>query len=270
MQRLIGRLAGALALAVIGATTAIAPAQAIPHRDPQDILRARTGSTGQDLRAPAHLSGLTIAPATDAGRRLRTLVQRSTDRVTVAAVLQPGQRTARFRLGLPEGQRLEPAQGGGLAVLSGSNLVALVDAPWAVDAQGRRLATRYRVKGTTIVQEVDTRGATFPVVADPTVRTGFHIVPVFYVQYTWSETWWVKNHLPEGMISWALLCSRTGEAAPFCAFYGGIFGSKISAATGAAIAHHRCLKMRVPATMGAVGLPAFAAYYVTCTSEEAA
>jgi hypothetical protein len=266
MARLIRRLAGTLALVVICTTTALAPAHADTGRDPQQILRGRTGATGQDLRGPIRVAGLTVSPATDAGRTLRTLVQHRTDRVTIAAVLRPGQHAARFALDLPAGQRLEPAADGGLAVVSGHRVVGLIDAPWAVDARGRALATRYQVHGTTIVQDVDTRGASFPVVADPTIRTGFHIVPVFYVQYTWTETWWVKNHLPEGAISWALLCSRTGEAAPFCAFYGGIFGSRISSATNAAIAHHRCLKMRVPATMGAVGLPAFAAYYVTCTS----
>lgn len=266
MARLFRRLAGALALAVMATTTALAPAHAGAGRDPQQILRARTGAAGVDLRGPTRVAGLTVSPATDAGRGLRTLVQRGTDRVTIAAVLQPGQHAARFALDLPPGHRLEPGSAGGLVVVSGHHVVGLVDPPWAVDARGRELATRYRVEGTTIVQDVDTRGAEFPVVADPTVRTGYYIVPVFYVQYTWSETWWVKNHLPEGAISWALLCSRTGEAAPFCAFYGGIFGSRISSATNAAIAHHRCLKMRVPAMMGAVGLPAFAAYYVTCTS----
>jgi hypothetical protein len=42
-----------------------------------------------------------------------------------------------------------------------------IPAPWAVDATGAALPTRYEVAGSTITQVVDTRGASFPVVADP-------------------------------------------------------------------------------------------------------
>ncbi|WP_433832319.1 hypothetical protein ACQP2E_15825 [Actinoplanes sp. CA-015351] len=42
-----------------------------------------------------------------------------------------------------------------------------IDTPWAVDANGTELPTTYSVNGTTLSQTVDTRGAAFPVVADP-------------------------------------------------------------------------------------------------------
>lgn len=43
-----------------------------------------------------------------------------------------------------------------------------VAAPWATDANGSAVPTRYRVEGSALVQEVDFTSATdFPVVADP-------------------------------------------------------------------------------------------------------
>ena len=42
-----------------------------------------------------------------------------------------------------------------------------IPAPWAVDASGAALPTRYEITGDTVTQVVDTRGARFPVVADP-------------------------------------------------------------------------------------------------------
>jgi hypothetical protein len=263
LTRRIAAVASAVALCVaVGATPAIAST----GHDPQRTIAAKTGSSSTLLHSTRTVSGYTIRQARSGDARLETYVQDRSDGFAVAAVLERGQSRARFGDLLRPGQRAEPDGAGGLVVLQGNDVVATIDAPWAVDAHGRDLPTRYSVEGDTIVQSVDTADATFPVVADPSVKTGFHIVPVFYVQFTWTETWWVKNHLPYAAISTALLCSRTGPAAPFCAFYGAIFVQKIRAATDAAIAAKRCLKLRLPATTGAIGLPAFAAYYVKCTS----
>lgn len=52
------------------------------------------------------------------------------------------------------------------------NLIASVDAPWAVDAGGTSLETSYRVEGSTLIQDVQTdSGTAFPVVADPKYST---------------------------------------------------------------------------------------------------
>jgi hypothetical protein len=45
--------------------------------------------------------------------------------------------------------------------------VMRIESPWAVDADGTALPTQYSVRGNTLEQVVDTRGAVFPVVADP-------------------------------------------------------------------------------------------------------
>ncbi len=60
---------------------------------------------------------------------------------------------------------------GAVAVSDGAGrMVGFVAAPWAKDANGKEVATRYAVSGRTIVQTVDVSASTaFPVVADPTV-----------------------------------------------------------------------------------------------------
>jgi len=54
-------------------------------------------------------------------------------------------------------------------------VVGSINAPWAVDADNRYLPTRFEVHGDTLIQYTDTRGAAFPVVADPDVDWGIEI-----------------------------------------------------------------------------------------------
>lgn len=49
---------------------------------------------------------------------------------------------------------------------------ATVEVPWAKDSTGRSLPTSYSLQGGTLVQKVDTAGASFPVVADPRLTYG--------------------------------------------------------------------------------------------------
>lgn len=59
---------------------------------------------------------------------------------------------------------------GGVSVVdSAGNKVLFVLPPWATDAEGRDVPTRYEVNGTSLVQVVDHLGAgfTYPIVADP-------------------------------------------------------------------------------------------------------
>ncbi len=253
---------GALAIAQIG------PAVAAPsHGDSiQSAIVAKTSSTASEVSAPRSVDGVRVGKAEYAGQTLETYLQDRSDGFSVIAVLQEGQSSATFDGLVKPGQRLEPNGSGGLAILEGDAMVGAIDAPWARDAAGKELRTSYRIDGSAIVQDVDVKGAAFPIIADPTVKAGFHIVPVAYVQYTWSETWYVKNHLPQGAIATALLCSRTGPAAPYCAYYGALFVNDVRSTTDAAIARKKCLKMRLPSTLGAIGIPAYDSYYVTCTS----
>lgn len=56
---------------------------------------------------------------------------------------------------------------------------------WATDANGTSLPTSYTVDGSTITQTIDTTGAAFPVIADPSTGCG---VPWCSVYFTRSET----------------------------------------------------------------------------------
>jgi len=73
-----------------------------------------------------------------------------------------------FDLDLPAGGRLVPTDDGGVRALDADGgVIGLVAPPWANDAAGEPVPTRYLVEGRTLVQEVLHRGATYPVVADP-------------------------------------------------------------------------------------------------------
>jgi hypothetical protein len=57
-----------------------------------------------------------------------------------------------------------------------SKILATVGTPWAVDGNGKNIATRYEVDGATLVQVVDVKDDTvFPVVADPKVSYGLGV-----------------------------------------------------------------------------------------------
>lgn len=74
-----------------------------------------------------------------------------------------------FETQVPDGTQLEVAADGSvLGTDPDENIVLIVPAPWAVDAEGEAVPTRYRVEGTDLIQEVDfTATDAFPVIADP-------------------------------------------------------------------------------------------------------
>lgn len=89
-------------------------------------------------------------------------------------VVQVAQSEAASTLSLnfetPPGSNWVPEADGSLELRGADgNLKAVAQAPWAVDSEGKRLPTHYRVEGSVITQEVDLTGATFPVVSDPSV-----------------------------------------------------------------------------------------------------
>lgn len=69
-----------------------------------------------------------------------------------------------------EGTQLLLLDDGSVSLSDGEQFLGGIDAPWAIDADGQALPTRYEIAGTTLTQVVDTTNATFPVVADPTVN----------------------------------------------------------------------------------------------------
>ncbi|WP_157606378.1 hypothetical protein [Phycicoccus sp. Soil802] len=266
---------GALTIAALVLTAG--GAKAVDARDAaiQSAIIAQTGSGAAKASEARSLadSGVSIDVGRDGRTQaaLETFAQVDGDMTRMISVIESDSTEGvDFRLGLPKGAKVTLAGGRAAIVRSRGDaeveVLATIERPWAIDAAGRHLPTSYTYADGVLTQHIDTSAASFPVVLDPAVTTGFYIVPVFYVQYTWTETWWVKNHIPQSAVALALLCSRTGEAAPFCAYYGALFLNDVRVTTDAAIAHSTCLKMRLPAVLGAIGIPAYDSYYVTCKS----
>ena len=79
--------------------------------------------------------------------------------------------TFSYALDAAGGVTLEPQPDGGAVVLGAEGEeLASIAAPWAVDASGAAVPTRYTIDGGTLTQHVEpTAGATYPIVADPAV-----------------------------------------------------------------------------------------------------
>ena len=76
-----------------------------------------------------------------------------------------------YEIHLPSGASLEPSDDGGVQALrSDGSLLTAAAAPWARDANGLNIPTRFEIDGNKLVQIVDHRDAkniSYPVVADP-------------------------------------------------------------------------------------------------------
>ena len=82
-----------------------------------------------------------------------------------------------YEVDVPAGGKIEILPNGGAMVLDGADtVIAVVDVPWAKDANGLPLATHFTTDGTTLVQHVEHNvpGVAYPVVADP---IWFYIAP---------------------------------------------------------------------------------------------
>ncbi|WP_405542518.1 hypothetical protein OG478_12590 [Streptomyces phaeochromogenes] len=74
----------------------------------------------------------------------------------------------RFGLDLPSGSVVRQQDDGSAVIVRNGETLGKFEAPWAVDARGRSVPTRYRFEHGALVQTVDfDAGTAFPVVADP-------------------------------------------------------------------------------------------------------
>jgi hypothetical protein len=163
---------------------------------------------------------------------------------TVVTVESPNAPTTyRFAMTLPPGATLVSDGGGGYDLVRADGLAAAsfahLDAPWAHDARGRSLPTAFFLDGSTLVQTVGTRGATFPVTADP--------------HYTWG---WVTGTIYFNKHETAIF-AVAATAASFIASLAGPWSvllrgyvTYLQVAAGKAIADHKCLKVKSTLTAG--------------------
>lgn len=109
------------------------------------------------------------------GDALDVVATASDDGVRIATVLADADAPTDhvYRLDLPDGAELRPDGRGAIVVDTESRrAIATIAAPWALDARGRAVPTRYEIGGPTLTQIVDHRrgDVAYPVVADPTLK----------------------------------------------------------------------------------------------------
>lgn len=80
-----------------------------------------------------------------------------------------------YDLGLPAGASATAADDGSITVQAASGeAIGYIAAPWATNANGASVPTRYELQGNTLTQTVDHDGAAHPVTADPWL--GFKLI----------------------------------------------------------------------------------------------
>ncbi|WIY83510.1 hypothetical protein [Propionimicrobium sp. PCR01-08-3] len=121
------------------------------------------------------------------------------------------------------GKFLEPAQDGSVLVRESpeGEPVAMIDAPWARDGDGKALTTEYQIQGDTLVQTTAVTDSTvYPVVADPSVNQHWW---GWSVDFTWGETNTIANGnayctgLVAGLVLTGIGAIGTGAATIACA-----------------------------------------------------
>lgn len=266
--RMVAKLVAVLVVAGLGGLGG--PAHAAGDRATSLVI-ATTGTLGQELprEGATAPTGFRLFPARAQGRSLRTWAQRTQDGMRFVAELAPGMSDATYPSLVPEDMTMRSEADGSVAVLSPEGQMAgHIAAPWALDANGKTLRTHYVVDGRDLRQVVDTRDAAYPIIMDPWVTTGWwYTTPVYYVELSWSETWSLKLTLDRDTSSVpALLCgyipSVTGRIA--CGAVYILVKSDVKATVNAAIGARQCYKARIPATGGAIAMPAYDSYYKTC------
>jgi hypothetical protein len=121
-------------------------------------------------------------------------------------------RTETFRLDLPEGATLQEAEGGGAEVLSGDEVLVMVEPPTAIDAEGRPVPVALEVSGDSITLQVSPdESATFPILVDPVYDT-FNWNGVT----TTSGNWATVSNSPNFSGAKSAYCSNTPGAVNQC------------------------------------------------------
>jgi hypothetical protein len=209
------------------------------------LVSARTSVTVRHLaasgRATVHRDGMLVSattlPATTAAARLKDGgLQLLTVLESAAAPAQ-----AAYRFDLPAGAQLIPTGQGGYAIAGPDAVYGTISPPWAIDAAGRRLPTRYVAMGDTLIQRIDLTGAVFPVVADPYVTIGRYI----YVTFRKAEVRRVLRHLPNARAVATFACALVPHplAKAACALAVNLFANQITTVFKRARNRNECARL---------------------------
>ncbi|WP_419931116.1 hypothetical protein [Candidatus Poriferisodalis sp.] len=133
------------------------------------------GSTGVPTYEAVWMPGETIPTAVtiladDANVELVTLGTEDRSLFAALVVIDNHEAPAEYRFenAVPDGHTAKAHPDGSVSFvdIDGTESGGIA-APWALDANGEEVPTRYILDGTTLIQIVDHEGAAYPVVADP-------------------------------------------------------------------------------------------------------
>lgn len=132
------------------------------------------------------------------------------------------------------------------------SIVTVMGKPWAKDAKGESLATTYEVDGDRVVQTVDTSGASFPVVADPTWTVGGAKAVVPSMRGGAADVYLNKNasHDFNGSNNWVCgsVAAVAGLAVPALGVGFGVACGAQALAYSVALRHDACIVLTLKAT----------------------
>ena len=133
------------------------------------------GSTGVPTYGAVWAPGQTVPTAVEIlsdNSNVKLFTRETEDRSLFAALLvidnQDAPTEYRFEDAVPDGSTAELRPDGSVQFFDADGYESGgIAAPWALDANGEEVPTRYSLDGTTLIQSVDHQGAAYPVAADP-------------------------------------------------------------------------------------------------------
>ncbi len=181
-------------------TGTVSTAYAAPHATAETLAAQALGARPAEEGATplTQADSVTAGGVTIKGLDGSDTVSRATkDGGQVLTVLRTSSDVADFEVSLPAGAKLVK-MGESVLIAGQDKLLGAIEAPWAVDAKGKSLRTSYSIKGNKLIQKVDTTGAAFPVVADPSFRWCDWYTAIC-MKLSYSETRWITDTLFVGV-----------------------------------------------------------------------
>ncbi|MFY1688070.1 hypothetical protein [Plantactinospora sp. WMMB782] len=182
-------------------------------------------------RADRAANGNTVRDGDDVDLVLRNAMDAAQVITVLESASAPTSYTYRF-----SGAELLPLEDGRIGILPSNSRdsvikgAAVIDAPWAVDATGKRLATSYSIDGEYLTQHITTAGAVFPVVADPSISRESWWPLTFVVTLNPADQRIIisSGGAAVGAAVGALMCSAGGLAAAACAAAGALIVTAVA------------------------------------------
>jgi hypothetical protein len=218
----------AVGLTVVAQAGGLAQAGATVERS---LVTVGQPGVGISWRAPAASEG-EVSVFNNSGEREASTV----------LVLDNGRAPSSFHfdVNLLAGMSLALEPDGSITVSKENGPVGSFRPPWARDATGRALATRYRVIGRSIEQKIDTSGAVYPVTADPKYTTGYVTGTVYFKK---SETKVIASSLTYATV----LCGAAAALVGGPTFAAGcaVAALQMNAQARTAVSRNQCVKLKV-------------------------